>query len=1139
MARKPSPSFPASLIAAFWLLQLSDAHLSAAQSDHLSLDGKWEFTYTHSTNDPIPTTPAPSSFVTTIQIPGWWDVQLERLRNAPWFAQADFRETQGPVKYLAGIGWHRKTFQVPDAWRGRAVTLTIGRAISIVHVWLNGRHIASYDYGVYTPFEVDFSEALEYGKPNELLIAVDNTKGFAGGWAFIGNQGQSSGITESVQIDVSPSPNRFADLFIRPGKDLSEVEWNAELHRVPGAVTNEPSTIAWQVLDSRKNKLLAEGRVDVPRFENANHLAWRAKISGIQPWSDRHPNLYWTRLRWLSSSGRILDELEQRFGLRRFSLDGRKLLLNGKPIYLRGSFGNYYFPLTGTPPTDKEYWRARIQRLKSMGFNYINFAAQVCPRGMLEAADEEGMILQCGDHQTVLQPYTNYYQEVWSPIVKWTRRNPSMCIYGFGGERDYYEGIIEQFQRQHDLIKMLNPEALVMPQQAIRGIDYSFDKKDTSELTRAPFPHHAERLARYTKACDLFGHYSGGGLSYSYDKPPTWQKMDERFRIYSKPLSAHELFMGASYINPANAGRYTGRIQPYLYDDTRARLQAAGLLNKWPLYFRNSVHLQTICAKYNLEKVRKCHELVAFELLGAYDMHFLPFYTVGLLDEFMNFKPGNNANTYRPFNAENVLLLDYDRGESINRAYFSGEKFTADALLSLYGENDLEHGTFTWTLSNGRKAIQSGSFQVDRISIGCVATLGEVELIWPEVNETTRVNLRFSLKSNLTTLNNDWDFWVFPRRKPQVVNAAADDQCFKLLAGHYLGIAPLAEHPERQLHIVSSVSAVDLSHLKTGGNILLLGSEPFPVNKNYNSFRPGHGDDPHSSLGTVLAKHPIFAHLPNEGWADWHFYYILDGAYPFLIDDVAMGGFSPILELISPPSHVRKQAAIFERRIGKGRFLASSCVSKMDNPACVALLDGILEYVTSEKFHPAVAMELTPEILADYRTEPPPKEPNNHIPDSTFDRPSDFISTWQPFGDGLALDQEIYHRGRGSFRVQISPEQFKKNPDASVGASTTLSGFGNPQPLRLSAWCKTENVSAKKTSDFLIYAWLNYADGTRETIKLPLPSGTHEWQLVEANCNPTKELNTDQAPMLFISMSRASGTAWLDDLYFGPATEGK
>ena len=1123
----------------FWLFSFfSSAPVFAAQSDHLSLDGEWKFTYTLSTDSGIPAPPPPSAFTTSIRIPGWWDEQVERMRSAPWFAQADFRETQGPVKYLAGIGWHRKSFDAPKSWRGRAVTLTIGRAISIVQVWLNGRHIAAYDYGVYTPLEVDLSKVLEFGGRNELVIAVDNTRSFAGGWAYIGNQGQSSGITESVNIEVAPGPGRFADLFIRPGENLLEMEWNGELQVPAAAGSNVPSLIAWQVLDSNKRHPLAEGRVAVPAFVDRHKVSWRAVVDGLQPWSDRHPNLYWTRLRWLSPSGQPLDELEQRFGLRRFEVDGRKLLLNGKPIYLRGSFGHYYFPITGTPPTDKEYWRVRIQRLKSMGFNYLNFAAQVCPRGMLDAADEEGMILQCGDHQTVLQSYTNYYEEVWSPIVKWTRQHPSMCIYGFGGERDYYEGIIEQYQRQHDLIKSLNPEALVMPQQAIRGIDYSFDPAGAKDLTRTPFPHHAERLARYTKACDLFGHYSGGALSYTYDKPPTWQGMDERFRIYSKPLSAHELFMGASYINPENRRGYSGRIQPYIYDDTRARLQGAGLLEKWPLYFQNSVRLQTICAKYDLEKVRKCHELVAFELLGAYDMHFLPYYTVGLLDEFMNFKPGNDASTYLPFNSENVLLIDFDNGESINRAYYAGDHFKVDALLSLYGENDLHGGSFTWTLSSAGKVARSGALNLKPISTGQVAMLGQIDLVWPEVSETTRCKLSFTVKSYLSPLSNNWDFWVFPRRKPPGLSAAADDKCSKLLSGRYGGLTPLSEHADRRLWIVSNLSTASLQHLRKGGDILLLGADPLPINNNYRSFRPGHGDDPHSSLGTIIARHPIFAHLPNDGWADWHFYYILDGASPFLIDDAAMGGFSPILELISPPGHVRKQAAIFERRVGKGRLLASSCVNKMDNPACVALLDGMIEYITSDSFQPALAMDLTPALLADYVADPPAKDPNNHIPEPTFDRRSDFLSVWQRYGEGCALDSHVAHRGRGSLRLQLSPEQLKKKPDALVGASTIVNGFDRPQPLRLSAWCRTENVSERKNSEFLIYAFLNYADGTRETIRLPMPIGTHDWHLIQTTCNPAKELNPDQAPTLMVSMSGKSGIGWVDDLYFGP-TEAK
>src|SRR5262245_47505393 len=278
---------------------------------------------------------------------------------------------------------------------------------------------------------------------------------------------------------------------------------------------------------------MGQGSVPVPAFEKTHHMSWRAEITGIQPWSERHPNLYRTRLRWVAADNQAWDEMEQRFGLRRFSLNGRKLLLNDKPIYLRGLLCGLYFPIHCTLPSDKAYWSDVCRRLKNIGFNYLNYVPQVAPRAMLEAADEEGMIVQCGDHETVLEPFRKYFEGVWPSILRWTRDYPSMCIYGFGGERDYYEGIIEQYQRQYALIKKMNPAALVMPQQAIRGIDYAFDEQGKKELTRKPFPHHGERLARYTKACDLFGHYSGGALSYTFDKPPTWQGMDERFRIYS------------------------------------------------------------------------------------------------------------------------------------------------------------------------------------------------------------------------------------------------------------------------------------------------------------------------------------------------------------------------------------------------------------------------------------------------------------------------------------------------------------------------------------------------------------------------------------------------------------------------------
>ena len=91
-----------------------------------------------------------------------------------------------------------------------------------------------------------------------------------------------------------------------------------------------------------------------------------------------------------------------------------------------------------------------MKRLKELGLNGINFAAIVCPIEMMEAADELGVILQCGDQVTRDEGNQNIYQGGLELDRGTTRKHPSLSIYGFGGELKYYEGVIEQYKAQMD-----------------------------------------------------------------------------------------------------------------------------------------------------------------------------------------------------------------------------------------------------------------------------------------------------------------------------------------------------------------------------------------------------------------------------------------------------------------------------------------------------------------------------------------------------------------------------------------------------------------------------------------------------------------------------------------------------------------
>jgi beta-galactosidase/beta-glucuronidase len=166
---------------------------------------------------------------------------------------------------------------------------------------------------------------------NELIIALDNTKGLAQHLGYTELQGHATGLFRPVPLHVSEGPGRIADLYVKPGEDLKEVVWQAQLE-VPGGNELSPASgLLWEVCDTA-GQALARGEVAVPGFTGQRQVTWRQRIPSIRPWSDRQPNLYRTKIQW-RVGGKSWDKREQRFGLRRWSREGRKLFLNGQPIY--------------------------------------------------------------------------------------------------------------------------------------------------------------------------------------------------------------------------------------------------------------------------------------------------------------------------------------------------------------------------------------------------------------------------------------------------------------------------------------------------------------------------------------------------------------------------------------------------------------------------------------------------------------------------------------------------------------------------------------------------------------------------------------------------------------------------------------
>ena len=105
-------------------------------------------------------------------------------------------------------------------------------------------------------------------------------------------------------------------------------------------------------------------------------------------WSDRQPTLLTLRV----TAGQTA--IEQHIGLRRMSTEGRKLLLNGDPVYLRGTHDGMAFPLTGAAPTDLPAWRRYFSIIKEWGLNHVRYHTCCPPEAAFAAADELGLLLE-------------------------------------------------------------------------------------------------------------------------------------------------------------------------------------------------------------------------------------------------------------------------------------------------------------------------------------------------------------------------------------------------------------------------------------------------------------------------------------------------------------------------------------------------------------------------------------------------------------------------------------------------------------------------------------------------------------------------------------------------------------------------
>jgi beta-glucuronidase len=302
--------------------------------------------------DPFPTE-YDFSKAPTLKVPADWNTQRESL----FFYE-------GPV-------WYERDFTYQPKEHTR-VFLHIGAANYRSWFWVNGQKVCEHEGG-YTSFNCEVTAAIHAGG-NFVVAAVDNTRHEDGVPTLETDWWNYGGLTRSVLlIEV---PDAFIDQY---DLHLSRAESNI----IEG----------WVHIEGGKQGAKVE--VEIPEFgakteaalsENGR-AAIRLDVKSLERWSPETPKLYKVRI----SAGK--DFIEEEIGFRTVETRGTEILLNGKPIFLRGISIHAEAPYrTGRANTDKDA-ETLLGWAKELGCNFVRLAHYPHDETMLRAADRMGLLV--------------------------------------------------------------------------------------------------------------------------------------------------------------------------------------------------------------------------------------------------------------------------------------------------------------------------------------------------------------------------------------------------------------------------------------------------------------------------------------------------------------------------------------------------------------------------------------------------------------------------------------------------------------------------------------------------------------------------------------------------------------------------
>ena len=288
-----------------------------------------------------------------INIPGDWNSQVPEL------------------KYYEGNVWFRKSFDY-DLKTSKRLFIYLGAINYKADVYLNGKKLGTHEGG-FTPFNYEIT-AIVKPKDNYLVIKADNTRHKEDVPTINTDWWNYGGITRDILL-IEENESFVEDYNIQLKKGNQNLI--SGFIKINNFNSSQDQAII-SIPELKINYKLKIGTDGIGNFE--------IPVKKISYWSPENPKLYEVTINFKE------QKLRDAIGFRTIETQEDKILLNGKPIFLRGISIHEENAKGGRAHTDEDALRL-LNWAKELGCNYVRLAHYPHNENIIRLADQLGLMV--------------------------------------------------------------------------------------------------------------------------------------------------------------------------------------------------------------------------------------------------------------------------------------------------------------------------------------------------------------------------------------------------------------------------------------------------------------------------------------------------------------------------------------------------------------------------------------------------------------------------------------------------------------------------------------------------------------------------------------------------------------------------